>query len=207
MKKVSTLPNHYDSIEELTLYRWDKYCQTKDNNWFLVDYDGRQKKIEGLKEIEDSLIEQYFKAIDDRSFYLKIQKWAKIDFLRTKYIVVDSLLNRMWLGFSNDQMDVRLSFIQELKKWGFKFPELNSVVDDGLLIVEFRKSLQGIKTQIAMLSDELQEDGKKESHSLQKQLQIATLGLQYPYRLNPKEITLSEWIEICKLLQEKSKQN
>lgn len=207
MKKVSTLPNHYDSIEDLTLYRWDKYCQTKDNNWFLIDHDGRQKKIEGLKEIEDSLIEQYFKAIDDRSFSLKIQKWAKIDFLRTKYIVVDSLLNRMWLGFSNDQMDTRLSFIQELKKWGFKFPELNSIVDDGLLIVEFRKSLEGIKTQIAMLSDELKDDGKKESHSLQKQLQIATLGLQYPYRLNPKEITLSEWIEICKLLQEKSKQN
>jgi hypothetical protein len=43
--------------------------------------------------------------------------------------------------------------------------------------------------------------------SLHRQLQIATLGLNYPYRLNAKEITVAEWIEITKLLEEKSKQN
>jgi len=93
MKKVNSLPNHYATIDYLTLYRWDKYTQTKDNNWFLVDYDGRQKKIScpELGKVEESIQDQYFKAIDDRSFSMKIQKWAKIDALKSKYKIVDSL--------------------------------------------------------------------------------------------------------------------
>lgn len=211
MKKVTSLPNHYSTIEDLILYRWDKYTQTKDNNWFLVDYDGRQKKIDSneLKAVEESLQDQYFKAIDDIAFKNKIHKWAQIDYLKLKYNTVDSLLNCMWMGFGNDkkEQEQRYLIIQQLKKWGFKFPELNSNFADRELIVNFRTALEGIKTQIAIISNELKDDGKKESHSLAKQLQIATIGLQYPYRLNPKEITVSEWIEICKLLNEKSKQN
>ncbi len=84
MKKVTSLPNHYATIDHLTLYRWDKYTQTKDNNWFLVDYDGRQPKIEHtlLTAVEESLQDQYFKAVDDRAFTVKLQKWAKIDWLK-----------------------------------------------------------------------------------------------------------------------------
>jgi len=203
--------SYFNSIDDLTLYRWDRYTSTKDNNWFLVDYDGRQKKIDTpeLKAIEEDLQDQYFKAIDDNAFKSKIQKWAQIDYLKLKYNTVDSLLNCMWMGFGNDEkeQEQRYVIIQQLKKWGFKFPELNSVVSDRDLIVNFRTALEGIRTQIAIISNELVDDGKKESHSLAKQLQIATVGLQYPYRLNPKEITVSEWIEICKMLNEKSKLN
>jgi hypothetical protein len=211
MKTTKSIPLHYNSIDDLTLYRWDRYTSTKDNNWFLVDYDGRQKKIDTpeLKAIEEDLQDQYFKAIDDNAFKGKIQKWAQIDYLRLKYNTIDSLLNCMWMGFGDDvkEQEQRYNIIQQLKKWGFKFPELNSAVADRDLIINFRTALEGIKTQIAIVSNELVDDGKKESHSLSKQLQIATIGLQYPYRLNPKEITVSEWIEICKLLNEKAKQN
>jgi hypothetical protein len=202
---------YFSSIDDLSLYRWDKYTSAKDNNWFLLDYDGRQKKIDTseLKAIEESLQDQYFKAIDDNAFKSKIQKWAQIDNLKLKYNTVDSLLNCMWMGFGNDEkeQEQRYLVIKQLRSWGFKFPELNNVVSDRDLIVNFRIALEGIKTQIAIISNELVDDGKKESHSLAKQLQIATVGLQYPYRLNPKEITVSEWIEICKLLNEKSKLN
>lgn len=210
--KISkNLPSHFDSIDDLTLYRWDRYTSTKDNNWFLVDYDGRQKKTDTieLKAIEESLQDQYFKAIDDNAFKSKIHKWAQIDYLKLKYNTVNSLLSCMWMGFGDDvkEQEQRYLIIKQLRGWGFKFPELNSAVADRDLIINFRKSLEGISTQIAIIANELKEDGKKESHSLYKQLQIATIGLQYPYRLNPKEITVSEWIEICKLLNEKAKQN
>jgi hypothetical protein len=67
--------------------------------------------------------------------------------------------------------------------------------------------LQGIKTQISLLQSTLKEDGQLQKITLQRQLQIATIALSYPYRLNPKEITVAEWIEIGKLMQEKAKQN
>ena len=210
MKKVESLPNHYSNIDNLTLYRWDRYVNTKDNNWFLVDYDGRQKKISSdeLDKLEESIQDQYFTAIDDRSFSLKIQKWAKIGYLRQKYDVVDALLNRMWSGFGDDlqQQEVRFLIIKELRLWGFKFPELNSVVDDRDSIINFRKSLEGIKTQIAIISNELVDDGKKESKNLYAQIVIAKSSLPN-YEMNPRVMVLSEWIEICKIIQEIAKKN
>lgn len=210
MKKVNSLPNHYASIDHLTLYRWDKYTQTKDNNWFLVDYDGRQTKINNpeLDKVEESLQDQYFKAVDDRSFSLKIQKWARIGYLKEKYEVVSVLLHRMWLGFGNDkeQQEIRFSFIKQLRSWGFKFPELNSLESDKELIIEFRKALEGVKTQIAMLADELKDDGRKEQSNLYKQIAIAKTALK-GYEMNPRIMVVSEWIEICKLVHEIAKQN
>lgn len=210
MKKVKSLPNHYSTIDHLTLYRWDRYTNTKDNNWFLVDYDGRQPKITcpELIKVEESLQDQYFTAIDDRSFSLKIQKWAKIDSLKAKYKVVDSLLHCMWLGFSDDkkEQEQRFSIVKELKSWGFKFPELNSVEADKELIINFRKSLEGISTQIALLANELKEDGHKQTKNLYSQIVIAKSAL-HGYEMNPRIMVVSEWIEICKQVQEIAKKN
>jgi len=210
MKKTKLIPEHYSTIDELTLYRWDKYTQTKDNNWFLINYDGRQTKIdcEALKLIEESLQDQYFKAVDDRSFSLKMQKWAKIDSLKTKYSVVDSLLECMWMGFGNDfkEQEQRFLIIKELRKWGFKFPELNTSIADRDLIIQFRSSLEGIKTQIALLSNELKEDGKKEQSNLYKQIAIAKMALS-GYEINPRVMVVPEWIEVCKMVQEVAKKN
>jgi hypothetical protein len=85
--------------------------------------------------------------------------------------------------------------------------EINTLEGDALEITRLNTACEGIKTKINILASELNLKSKKESVSLAKQLQIATLGLQYPYRLNPKEITVEEWIEITKLLEEKAKQN
>lgn len=219
MKKVSELPNYYASIENLTLYRWDKYTTTKDNNWFLVDYDGRQKKIEceGLKEVENALIDEYFKAVDDRCFALKMQKWSKIDWLKTKYSTCHFLLNELSFTIQLELnpeakehilylSERRFKIIQELKKWNLKFPELNSLQVDLELINVFRTVLDGIKTQIGMLSNELQKDGRKESKALYEQIAIAKTALP-GYEMNPRIMVVAEWIAIHKLLEEKAKKN
>jgi len=204
-----TKTQYYNSIEILPLYNFDKYRTTSDMNWFIIGYDGRQKKesINTLQPIEKLILDEYFKAIDDRSFTNRLQKMGEIDALKLKYYVVKSLLNRMWLGFSNDQMETRLLFIKELSKHGFKMPEINSLDGDAFELQILNTACEGLKTRISLIEIELKKDEKGVSVSLTKQLQIATIGLQYPYRLNPKEITVSEWIEITKLLEEKSKQN
>jgi len=210
MKNTETIPNHYSTIDTLTLYRWDRYTSTKDNNWLLVDYDGRQKKIdcESLKLAETSIQDQYFKAVDDRSFSSKMQKWGKMDLLQTKYHIVDALLNFMWNGFGDDlkEQEQRYLIIKELQKWGFKFPELNTSVADRDLIVNFRIALEGVKTQIGLLSNELKDDGKKEQMNLYRQIAVAKTALS-GYDINPRVMVVSEWIEVCKLVQEHAKKN
>jgi len=201
--------NYYDSIENLPLYNFDKYRNTRDLNWFIISYDGRAKKIESeqLNSIEKVILDEYFKAIDDRSFTNRLQKWGEIEALKLKYHVVKSLISRMWLGFADNQMEVRLLFIKELAKHGFRMSEVNTIDGDEVELQRLNTACEGIKTKISLVDMELNKDAKVETTSLAKQLQIATIGLQYPYRLNPKEITVSEWIEICKLLEEKAKQN
>jgi len=204
-----TKPQYYDSIETLPLYNFDKYRTTTDLNWFRQGYDGRQSKenVESLQPIEKVILDEYFKAIDDRSFTIRLQKWCEIEILKLKYHVVKSLINRMWLGFADNDMETRLVFIKELAKHGFKMPEINTKEGDAEELIRLNVGCEGIKTKISLIDIELKKDVAKESVSLSKQLQIATIGLQYPYRLNPKEITVIEWIEITKLLEEKSKQN
>jgi len=202
---------YYNSIDTLPLYNFDKYRNTKDCNWFIVSFDGRQTKEKTLELelIEKAILDEYFKAIDDRSFTSRLQKLTQIEDLKLKYNVIKSLINRMWLGFGDNQMETRLIFIKQLAKHGkgFSIPEINSKDGDAEELLRINTSCEGLKTKFHLLENELKKDEVKESASLAKQLQIATIGLQYPYRLNPKEITVSEWIEICKLLEEKAKQN
>jgi len=204
-----TKPKYYDTIDTLPLYNFDKYRTTTDLNWFVVGFDGRQKKerLEHLQPIEKIILDEYFKAIDDRSFTNRLQKMGEIETLKLKYHVVKSLINRMWLGFGDNEMETRLLFVKELSKHGFKMSEINTIDGDAVELQRLNTQCEGIKTRISLIEIELKKDASIESASLAKQLQIATIGLQYPYRLNPKEITLSEWIEITKLLEEKSKQN
>lgn len=200
---------YYDIIETLPLYNFDKYRSTKDLNWFIVGYDGRQKKVINaeLSTIEKTILDQYFKAIDDNSFINRLKKWGEIETLKTKYFVVKSLVFRMSIGFENDEMNQRLIFIKELKRHGFSMPEINTLEGDKEYLLLINSGVEGIKTQIHLIEKELVIEGRKESSSLIRQIQIVTIGLGYPHPLNPRTLTVAEWIELTKILEEKSKKN
>jgi hypothetical protein len=199
---------YYDSIEVLPLYNWDKYTTTRDNNWLIIDFNGRQPKIdnEELTALESKLQEEYFKAVDDRTFVKKLQKWAKIDNLRTRYNVIAMLCQRLWLGFGDMQMELRQQYIEIINKFGFNMPLINTVEGDAEEIANITNTMQNIKTQIEMLESELKTDEKKQTYSLNKQMVLVSLGLGLAYKIDAKQTTVSEWIELCKLLEEKNAQ-
>lgn len=205
-KKVHIELHNFD---DLTLYKWDRFLSTNDANWFRTDFDGRQTKIntDELNKRKDVILDDYIKALNDQSFTNKLKTWAKIDVLRTKYNTVSVLLERMWLGFATGQMDLRGAFINHLNKWGFKFNMISTLDEDKELIIKYRNALEGIKTQITILEQEVQQESRTETDNLHKQLVIVSMGLQLGYQLNSRTLLLIEWIEMCKLLQEKSKQN
>ena len=199
---------YYDSIEVLPLYNWDRYTTTRDNNWLIIDFNGRQPKIdnEELTALEGKLQEEYFKAVDDRTFVKKLQKWAKIDNLRTRYNVIAMLCQRLWLGFGDMQMELRQNYIEIINKFGFNMPLINTVEGDAEEIALITQSMQNIKTQIEMLESELKTDEKKQTYSLNKQMVLVSLGLGLAYKIDAKQTTVSEWVELCKLLEEKNAQ-
>ena len=199
---------YYESIEVLPLYNWDKYTTTRNNNWLIVDFNDKQPKTsnDDLTALESKLQEEYFKAVDDRTFVKKLQKWAKIDNLRTRYNVIAMLCQRMWLGFGDMQMELRQQYIEIINKFGFNMPLINTIEGDAEEIALITNSMQNIKTQIEMLESELKTDEKKQTYKLNKQMILVSLGLGLPYKINSKETTVSEWIELCHLLEEKNAQ-
>jgi hypothetical protein len=199
---------YYESIEVLPLYNWDKYTTTRNNNWLIVDFNDKQPKTsnDDLTALESKLQEEYFKAVDDRTFVKKLQKWAKIDNLRTRYNVIAMLCQRMWLGFGDMQMELRQQYIEIINKFGFNMPLINTIEGDAEEIALITNSMQNIKTQIEMLESELKTDEKKQTYKLNKQMILVSLGLGLPYKIDAKQTTVSEWIELTKLLEEKNAQ-
>jgi hypothetical protein len=199
----------YTSIDTLLLYNWDRYLATKDNNWFIIGYDGRQTKIQSevLTHLEATIQDEYFKEINDNDFTKKLQKWAKIDNMTTKYNYISSVLQTMWLGFADNEMELRLKYVEMLGKWGFTMSKINTIDGDAVELTRINQELQGVKTQIKILQDELQVDGVQENKSLGLQLKIMTKALGFTVALNAKELTVKEWVELGKELVTLSKKN
>lgn len=206
---MTEVKEYYHTIEILPLYNWDRYLATKDFNWFIKGFDGRQAKIENeyLVELESNIQDEYFEAINDHVFRNKITKWDRINKLKSKYIACSSVIDRMWLGFAESQIETRYLFIRLLKGFGYKMPEINTVGGDGFELQRIHNALQGILTQIAILELELKEDAVKERTNLNKQLLIMEMSLNLGRKINPKKTTVSEWIEMGKLIEERAKQN
>jgi hypothetical protein len=199
---------YYDSIEVLPLYNWDRYTTTRDNNWFIIDFNGRQPKVSNdeLIALETKLQEEYFKAVDDRTFVKKLYKWGKIDNLTTRYNTIAMIVQRMSYGFTDSQMDLRAEYINLLNKFGFNMPLINTEEEDMNEITNALHLAGNIKTQIEMLESELKSDDKKQTFSLNKQMVLVSLGLGLAYKIDAKQTSVSEWIELCKLLEEKNAQ-
>jgi RNase H-fold protein (predicted Holliday junction resolvase) len=201
----------YKSIHDLPLFNFDRYLATKDLNWFLIKYDGRQKRIENehLKATESFIMDEYYKELQDRQFEIKLQKWAKIDELTLKYNVLNSVIVGFAYGFQNTPkgQELRMKFIELLKGYKIKIPVMNTPQGDVEELIKVKAQLENIKTQIKMIQDELKVDGKKQQHNLYKQLRMVSLALGQKDVANPKEITVAQWIADCKLAKEISGQN
>lgn len=201
----------YKSIHDLPLFNFDRYLATKNLNWFLLKYDGREKIIKSnqLEAVEVFIMDEYFKELDDRQFQLKLQKWAKIDELQLKYNVLNSVVAGFAYGFQDNikGQELRMRFIELLKGYKIKIPLINSKSGDIEELTKVKASLENIKTQIKMIKDDLKVEGKSQQQSLYKQLRMVSLALGQKDVANPKEITVAQWIADCKMAKEISEQN
>ena len=194
------LINIYESLDDLPLYNWDKFMQTEDNTWFLID---KKSKVDSatLNELAIKLKDDYFAKAGGDMFAKKLQKYAKRDYLLLKYETIKSIVELMTNESTIDNMEIRFFCIQQLKKFRFNIPEINTQEGDIEEINNVISQTDGIITQINILTDELKSDGSK--GSLIKEMILVSKGLDLGYRIDPKVTTVSEWLEMIELLKEK----
>ena len=206
---------YYDDIEILPLWSFNKYKKTKDLNFLIEGYDGRQPKVTDeailtkLKEIEEKVITQYFEALDDYSYQIRLRKVAQLEVINTRYITVMVILDRLSRGFgdSKEQLEVRYEYISTLAKLGFKMPVVNSIEGDMMEVIRISNEVKGLKNKANILISELKIEGKNEEVDINKQLIQISRALELGYKLAPKEISVLEYIQYMKLVEDKIKQD
>ena len=195
---------YYDSLEEMPLYNWNKYQELDDNTWFWKDFNGRQKKlnIEELDLLEEKLNDEYFNLVADDKYKDLLDKRLKVAKLITKHTKLVSICNMFKIGFSNKEMQSRYDYILILEKLGFTIPKINTFEGDIEEINKILNACEQLKTQIHILSKDLQQTSSSHKNSVEKQLIYLCLGLEMKL-INSKDITVVEFIELNKVLKEK----
>lgn len=202
-KQENELP-FLNSLDLVYAFAWSKLQEENDVNWLREGYDGRQKKIKSneLNEIRKKLEDEAFLLMDDDNFNSILHKRMLIYDYESKYNTVIFVLQRMWMGYGDNQMESRLKHIKLLNKLDFKMPELNSVLGDKKELERLFQQAEGIKTKIKLLSDDIQSEGSKVTRSLNKDCIAVGKIIECGYIINPKEISQAYWIDLQKTAQE-----
>ncbi len=195
---------YYETLDDCPLYNWDKFISQDNDNWFLVGFDGRQPivKDEKLIELAIKLKDEYFSIAGGDMFEKKLIKSAKRDYLILKYDTIKHILELMMNESVIDNSEIRYFCIQQLKKFGYKIPEINTYEGDVEEINNIINGLDGLVTQINIMNDDLKTETSKSN--LNKELILVSMGLELGYRIDPKVTSVSEWLEMINLLKEKN---
>jgi hypothetical protein len=185
----------YDNIDILPVFNWDKYLNSKNNNWFIQGFDGRQPitRSDTLIQIEKDIQDQYYLELDDRDIFARLQKIAKIENIITKYNIIIVLLNRCKSGFTDPE--TKKAYFQKLNSLGYRIK-----TGDTAELDEMYQMANGLITQIKIIENELTEVKKGKSKGLGFQLKLIEKHLGFTVALNPKKLTVKEFIELCKEL-------
>ena len=206
----------YESLEDLPAYNWSKMQEKNDFNWLRIDFDGRQKKVDDesqllqLIALKKALEDECFLLWDDDNFNQTLEKRNEINYYIGLYETVDANLNRLEVGYENQQMESRLITIRQLKQLKYVMPELNSVEGDKIEIQRLRQQNEGIKTKIKLLSGDIETEGVKETRRLNTKMANVSKILELGYAIDPKTTSEADWIDLQKQaiqINEKNKRN
>lgn len=187
----------YNSCDEMPLYNFKMYLRTNDLKWFSKN----GKEVKGLKDAMISFFDEYLEKTNNRKVKIRFSKVLRMQKLDVKYSSVMLLLIAIYnhkLGKKELEENVKA-----LEKWGYK---LNRNKDLFEQLEKIHRRIQNLKSQYELLQIEIQDDDKKESISLERQIILVSKGLYLGYKINEKKTTVLEWIEYQELLKERQKE-
>lgn len=188
-KKTLNKVTFYDDCEKMPLYNFYKYIETQDLRWFTSEF----VESDELPLVIEKFYNDYIALSKNQSIQNRFSTMFEIMRLENKYRSVYSICTAIC------NYDVRLGnellyqLTDLLEKWHYKISkekELFSQIDAIL------NRIKGIKTRIEVLTDKLKTEDKHEVQSVRSQLLDLERALDLKYRLDPKEISVKEYIEL-----------
>jgi len=202
---------HYTSIDNLKLWNFDMISQTGDKSYLVKKRAGKKTREypiqlpkivdERLTEVYQNIADEYLNAIgefDDRKVQMEIER--EILQLRTEYMTIRNCVFSLKLKY-----DPEIAYV--LEEFGYSIdenqemePQFERIMHQASnLITQYSIEEKNLEFEKEKLSN---TNGEKKS-SIYDSLII--LGKFQGYRLDPKKITVSEYLGIRKSLADANK--
>lgn len=172
----------------MPLYNFQKYLETNDLRWFTKEF----KDHKSLNDVMTNFFGEYLELTKNQKAINRFGVMFKIMRLTAKYNTVMLLLKTLYNFPKNGNIKQFEELIHQLDKWNYRIDRSKDVFEQ---LEKISNRVQGIKTQLDLLQDELKQEDAKESVTIESQLISVSRILELGYRLNPKEITVLEWHE------------
>lgn len=178
----------YENCESMPLWNFQKYLETHDLKYF-------SKEHKNHRELESCMMrfyDDYLKRSKSASYIIsRFGTIHKILRLTQKYNTVTLLLQAAYNYPVNGKIERLKEITEQLEKWNYKIDKEKDLFKQ---LEAINNRIQGIKTQIALLEDELKKEDIGEATTIENQLISVSRILELGYKLNVKKITVLEWI-------------
>jgi hypothetical protein len=204
MRKILRKYTHYKNIEELPLWNFEQLSKTE-NVSYLLDKKCI-KKLPGqypfllpdivkdhLDKIYTSIADEYLdgiSAFNDRKLSMDIEK--EILELKNEYFIVRSTIFSLKLKYDQSIADGLINMGYDLDPTQELEPQYEMILHQASNLIS--------QYEYEEIELEKLEEKKAKSNNIYKALII--LGKRQGYRLDPKKITVAEYIQMRKNLEE-----
>lgn len=192
----------YRTIDSCPVWNLDRCIKTNDYRYLaILDYYDELPEIEVSKEIYDKLMLEYIDSSESQKTTNYIKDTTYLMSLRNDLVTISNCVNVLSIEF-NAEISVILERYLQKQRLNFKYEHSAECLATCISYLEM------LKQKFEMKNTEYEKKYKGESKELDMIEALWFIQKHYKQRLNPKDITVREFILMKKDLEnEIKKQN
>lgn len=181
----------YRTCEEMPLWNFSKYLKTNDLKYFTKEL----KEAKGLEEVMISFFDEYVALSGSSEATERLRIMNEIMRLSNKYDTVKLAITGIYAYDVRLGEDILLGHIDILENFNYKIDRNKPLFEQ---IEKVNTRIEGIKTKIELLKPDSESQNEKEAQTIESQIITVTRILMLPFRIDQKNTTVSEWVEMQK---------
>ena len=174
---------------DMILWNFTQFLKTRELKYFTVEL----VEVKGLEEAMNAVFIEYAELTNNNTLLNRFATMFNILKYQTKYDDVMMLCKGIYNYVPSLGVDGLNALVSQLEKWNYRIDRNNPLIAQ---VEKIYNRAQGIKTKVALLTQDLQDEDEKEVVTIESQLLNVGRILELNYKINQKETTLREWAEM-----------
>lgn len=184
----------YDNCKSLMLDNYINYLESGDLLHFSNYYQIKRPKKPNDKELDKAMTDFYSDLIhisQNEKVLRRFEVIHKIMKYEQKYNSVKMLVNAIRTFDTNLSRERLLELVEQLEKWNYRIDKTKWLFDE---LDKIESRVEGIKTEIELLSVELKEVDKGTKSSLLDEVYNTEMFLELKFPIDLKTTSVYKWV-------------